>query len=667
MFFSKIKAKYDIPKILTALTAWSIILIFIIIVVFVIVSAIPAYKQFSFADIFLSNSFNLSADIHQASIWFPLSITILVTFGALLIAAPIGIKTATFIKFRLPKRLIKKAFILTQALSGIPSVIFGIFALKTLGLLTTRIFHLDSPYTIINAIIMLSFMILPTIISLTLATYNSISDSLFFSPIGLGLNKTSAIYKIFKKKAKNGIIVAIIIATGRAIGETMALSMILPSDSYENVFNGGFFEILRSSVATLSSIIATNMFSENGGPALRGVLYVFGIFLFIFILLLNSILLFINRSKNLNNSRYSKMVNKIGNFVLLVPNQIGMFFQNKMYSKKKNINQNFDMNVNDFIEHRIKTNKSIFARSYWLMFWEAFCATITFAFLMWIVLDILIGAGIVFNQEQEFVSIFDFSKNSTGQALVNTLILIIVALLVSFPIAIFSAIYLNEYCKELKAKKTITFFIDSLGACPSIIFGIFGLSLFIEILGISSGGTIGKSLLAGALTISIVILPALIRTIELGIKAIPMTVRENAYALGCSKWQTIWKIVLPQSFNHLIIAGVLVTGRIMAETAPLYLTAGLTSASQISLMNPGQTLTTRIYAQLASNDILSSNVIEYECAFLSLGIILFLIYLGYVLIPNYRWYLFRLNKYLKNLSKKFMAKSKNKNTLKTQI
>jgi phosphate transport system permease protein len=136
---------------------------------------------------------------------------------------------------------------------------------------------------------------------------------------------------------------------------------------------------------------------------------------------------------------------------------------------------------------------------------------------------------------QSTVSVFSFVNNSTGQAFMNTLLIIIIAIGVGLPLSLMIAIYLNEFAKDGRIKKTLLFFIDSLGATPSILFGMFGLIFFIQTMGMSAGGTAGKSILAGALTILIVILPVFIRTIQQALQSIPKDLRTNSYALGAGK------------------------------------------------------------------------------------------------------------------------------------
>ena len=626
------KLKSDkIGKITSVTISWFLAVIFLAIIGFIVFSSIEGFKAYGWS-IFGSLDFNLASQ--QGSVWYPLAITLLVTIGAIIIASPIGIKTATFIHFRLNKKYQKRARIVISTLSGIPSVIFGIFAYNSLWFVT-KIFGATTPYTILNAMIMLAFMILPTIISLTINSYQGISNNLITGPTALGLTKTAAIYKVYRKEATSGIIVAIIIATGRAIGETMALSMILSADNYNAL---GDSNIFLSAFKPLAVIISSYMFSETSSPALRGILYVFAIILLIIILIINALVMFVTSKRNVyKNTRWTRFERKIGEVFLYFPNLFSMAFERIMYKNSKNFDYQNESSVNFYISDRIVNHKLINLYSFKKLALEWISITISFSFLIWIIGDILIkGGNVIFVNAGGFSTIFQYTRDTTGLAIINTIIIIIVSLLVALPIAFFVALYLNEFSKDGKSKKAILFFNDSLSSAPSIIYGMFGLAFFIELLGLTSSGTMGRSLLAGALTIALVIIPTLVRTFEQALKKVPMNLRHNAYSLGCGKMETIWKIVIPFAYTSISSSIILAIGRIMAETAPLFLTAGLSSISTIGLLNPGQTLTTRIYAQIFSNNLSGANDISYECAFVAFIIILAIIYIGYGIIPIYK-------------------------------
>ncbi|TDW20607.1 phosphate ABC transporter membrane protein 2 (PhoT family) [Breznakia blatticola] len=183
--------------------------------------------------------------------------------------------------------------------------------------------------------------------------------------------------------------------------------------------------------------------------------------------------------------------------------------------------------------------------------------------------------------------------------LVGTLYTVGVTLLIATPISICSALYLHEYAKANKITEVIRFAIDGLASVPSIVYGLFGFSLFVTIL---QPFTNGYSILSGSLTLSIMILPVLIKTIEETLKTIPNELREASYALGASKVQTIFKVILPTSLNGIISAIILAIGRIVSESAPLLLTAGMVYYMPEGIFSSSRTLTTHLY-YLASEGV----------------------------------------------------------------
>ncbi len=616
-----------ISNVITSILSWSFALVFFALIIFIIYAAIPGFQEYGFKNILFASTFDLNKG--KASIWLPLCITILISLIAIILAGPIGIKTAIFIKYRLPKKYKKPTRVAVELLADIPSVIFGLFASESLGILVKKIFGLDSSYNLLTAGFMLVFMILPTVVSLTLNSLDGANKDLISAAMVLGNTRTRAIYKVIKKEVKAGIYVGIIIALARAIGETMAVSMILQSQGFNNTFDQGFWGILSSNLRTLGALISANMFAEGGGPALQGLLFAFGIFLFIFIMILNSVVMSISKPKSSKSGWYQKFVKVISNSLMIVPSALKNSFK-KLFKIKS-----FDgKDISRYLYKRVKSGK-ILTHSYtvWKMFWEWTSMIITMSFLLWITINILgYGGTAVVSSDS---TIFCFSKNTTGQAFVNTILIIILAIGIGLPLSLMIAIYLNEFAKQGKVKKILLFFIDSLGATPSILFGMFGLIFFIQTCGMSSAGVAGKSLIAGALTILIVILPTFIRTIQQALQSVPKELRTNSIALGAGKWETIRKIVLPTALQGITTAVVLSIGRILAETAPLYLTSGLSSSGSISLDNSGQTLTTRIYDQIYTADISQGLSVMYECAFITMILVLIIILISHVLIPYY--------------------------------
>lgn len=605
--------------------------LFIAVIGFVIYGSIPGFKAYGFSNIFLTATYNL--ENQQAGAWLPLCITMFVAGLALLIGGPIGIKTATFLKFRIPDKARRYVKMGVELLADIPSVVFGLFAVTFLGPVVQTIFNLPTTYNLISTSIMLAFMIMPTVVSLTLSALDSVDDSFIISPMMLGNTKTGAIYKVYKKKIRGKVVIALITALSRALGETMAVSMLLQSQNFNHVFNEGFIAIWVSYLKTLGGLIASNMFAETATANLKGLLYVYGLFLFIFVIVLNAVVKYIFRNKK--TTKQNPIIHGISIVIKFIPRQLRRLW-NKILNKGFNIEVNYDnldTTLPVYYSKRakvVRTNSNFYEG--WKIFWEVFCFTLMFSFILWMFFTLIVKGVVAVAAPS--ATVFQFGRDTTGQAIINTLLIILISVGIGFIISFTVAILINEFIGEGKLKSSFMFFIDSLGATPSIIYGMFGMIFFLQILGISSGGQSGKSLFAGALTLIFVILPAFTRTNIQALQIVPVETRQASYALGVGRWETCKKIVLPSAFQHLLTSVVLSIGRVLAETAPLYLTAGLSGGSTISLMSAGQTLTTRIYSQINSNNFANAQNIMYECAFITLILILFILLIIDIIIPK---------------------------------
>ena len=151
-------------------------------------------------------------------------------------------------------------------------------------------------------------------------------------------------------------------------------------------------------------------------------------------------------------------------------------------------------------------------------------------------------------------------------AIIGTLCLIAGSMIFAFPVGVMSAIYMNEYLKETFLKRFIRTMTNNLAGIPSIVFGLFGMALFVNTL------KFGDSILAGSLTLGLMVLPVIIRTTEEALKSVDDSLRIGSYALGATRLQTIRRVVLPVAFPNILTGMILSIGRVSGETAPILFT-----------------------------------------------------------------------------------------------
>lgn len=183
------------------------------------------------------------------------------------------------------------------------------------------------------------------------------------------------------------------------------------------------------------------------------------------------------------------------------------------------------------------------------------------------------------------------SSPSILPALVGTLSLIVIALGFSIPLGIGCAVFLTEYTdNKSKFVKFIRISTETLAGIPSIVYGLFGYLIFVDLL------KMGYSLLGGGITLSIMILPVIVRSTEESLLSVPQGLREGSYALGAGKVRTIFKVVLPSCAGGIVTAIILAAGRVISESAVLILTVGMVvDKMPVSLLSPGTSLALDIY------------------------------------------------------------------------
>ena len=175
----------------------------------------------------------------------------------------------------------------------------------------------------------------------------------------------------------------------------------------------------------------------------------------------------------------------------------------------------------------------------------------------------------------------DYSPTGGGgiwPMIVTTIYTIVISLVIATPIGILAAVYLQEYAKQGRLVRIIRFATESLTGIPSIIYGLFGAVFFVTTL------KLGMSILAASLTLTIIVLPVIIRTTEEALKTVPRSYREGSLALGTTKLQTLYKVILPSAMPGILSGIILSIGRIVGESAAIFLTAGTVAAMPESIL-----------------------------------------------------------------------------------
>lgn len=503
-----------------ALATFSVVAVFTIIG-YLFYASIPALKNTGvFAFIFGTK---WSAKTGVFGIWRMIVGTFTLTVCAVLLGGTLAVFTAIWLVFYCPKKIKKFYTQVINLLAGIPSIVYGLFGYKFLMPLLVDIFHPNNAgFGLLACTLVLSVMILPTITSIAKNSLESVPMHYYEGALALGSSKNQAVWKVLFPAAKSGIISAIILGIGRAVGETMAVQMIVGNGSGYPV--GAFVPF-----TTLTSNIVQNW--GYATPPEQSALIADGFILLLFIFILNLSLTAVKNPKE----------------------------RNKFFSRRLK-----ESNGGDTLKNYRRTGSA--QNALCIISW------VIASFVAFILVFIVV---FVFYKGFPHLSINFLFGESTHlnptltPAFVSTIMLIGLALVIALPLGIGAAIYLNEYAKKGSIfVKTVRLFIDTLAGIPSIIFGLFGMVFFVI------GMNMGYSLLAGGITLALIILPTVIRSTEQSLSEVPDSMREASYALGAGKLRTIFAVVLPQAIAGIITSVILSVGRIVNESAALIFTAG---------------------------------------------------------------------------------------------
>jgi len=568
--------------------------------------------------------------------------TILTTLIAVLIAAPLGIGCAILLGEYLPEKIRRILRPIYELLAGIPSVIYGLWGFMTLGpFLKQNIYPLitgtigkhisifsETSYIgsdIFTASFVLSIMIVPIVITLSEDAIRSVRRELKEGSLAVGATKWQTLTHVVLPQAKSGITSSIILGTGRAIGETMAVLMIMgltvriPTSIFD-------------STSTMTGVIANTFGWAFDDPLTRHALFAIAMVLFFMVFCLNVIIFRIQRPKNLDKSKSQK--NNIRSFFNNLKTKLNILKNKKRKQNKdsfiiletircdsniKNKTQ-IDGNISLF-KSNLKPMKYYFLKEKIGLIFIIFCAIFVSIFLFYILGDVIIKGAPAMRLEY-----FTEAERMAGleggflNAIIGSLYLVGVALLVAAPLSIGAAIYINEYGKKSNIfTRIILFASDTLASTPSIVFGAFGFMFFVLTMGFR------WSLLAGGLTLGIMIIPLMLRSSLESVKTVSDELREGSFALSATKWQTIVHIVIPTAIVGIISGVILSIGRAIGETAAVLLTAGYAFEIPSSPLHQVASLPNMVYNYFefsAKNPFLMDKV--YAVAFVLIIIVLIL-------------------------------------------
>ena len=436
-------------------------------------------------------------------------------------------------------------------------------------------------------------------------------DALRSIPMGIreasfamGATRWQTIYKVVLPAAKMGIVNAVVLGMGRAIGETMAVLMVV-----------GNAPVIPASVAsplsTLTSQIALDMGYSSGLH--RSALFGMGVVLFLISAGLVGIVRALSAAREGGRGRSRHRRAKAADRAV---NAVGVSFNHaegtadhapvqKLAADSVTPVTGVETISREGSRARIKRLLSSGSASgankgrtndVMLGVFRAAGVLTTLVLVLIIAFVAVNGLPVM---SLDFIFGWPHGVNAEGgifPTIVSTIYVTALAMLICTPVAVLAAVYLAEYAKQGRLVTFIRYAADTLSSVPSIVMGLFGYAMFVEAMGF------GLSMLSAALALALMMLPIVMRTTEEAIRAVPRYIRWGAYGLGATKWQVVSKIVLPSAFPRIATGIVLAIGRAIGETAVVLYTMGQAINLPVTPLDSGRPMTIHLY-QLANEGI----------------------------------------------------------------
>jgi phosphate transport system permease protein len=577
-------------------TAFFAVIVVTFILLFLLRDGYPIFTQVGPLNFLLSPDWTPTAAEPLYGI-FPLIVgTLLVTLGAMVFAVPLSIGCAIYIaELASPrmKNILKPAI---ELLAGIPSVVYGFFGLIVLTNFIRVAFDLPTGETWLAASVLLGIMALPTIVSVSEDAISSVPHEYKEGSLAIGATRWQTISQVLVPAALSGIAAAIILGIGRAVGETMAVMMVAGNAA---IIPDPFWNIL-SPLRTLTSTLGIEMGEVPVGSEHYNALFGVAVILLVITLIINlsavAFLRFLREDRKTGHTGKPFLSSVTREKIILASEMLIFALVLILLSALSSwvgplilLAGLLWISIRPFLSEN---------RAQQIAFTFITLATLIVLAILFIILQDIIINGIP-ALSWEFLTKPPLDSGRAGgiyPAIIGTLYLVVGAIAIALPLGVGAAVYLVEYTREGRVTQLIRTGIDLLNGTPSIVFGLFGFAFIVLYL------NVGVSMLAGQVTLALMVLPTIIRTTEESLKSIQQALREASLALGATKWQTTSRVVLPPALPGILTGAILSIGRAAGETAPIMFTAVVFSSRFLpdSVLDPVMALPYHLFV-LATN------------------------------------------------------------------
>jgi phosphate transport system permease protein len=487
--------------------------------------------------------------------------TVITSLIAMVIAVPLGVGTAAFLSEIAPLGLRRVGSFLVEMLAAVPSVVYGFWGLFVLAPVMQKVFTAvggpnQGGVGILSAGIVLSIMIVPYIAAVSYDVLQAVPRSQREGSLALGATRWQTIRSVVLPYAAPGIIGGGFIALGRALGETMAVTMLIGNRTYLPwpIWMATPFDLGNS----IASIIA-NEYTEATYDLYLSALTQLGVVLMLVTVVLNAAARIL--IKHVSQGRKG---------AAFFASRLAMWRRQTTPTRASGTAAATDGQPAPGSQQALASGSSS-TRSQWV---DRIMTAVLGSFFLTTVLPLFFILGYLIYQGVSSLNLAFFVNlpapvGQTGggmaNAIVGSLLLVGLATLFAVPVGLLAAIYLAEYRSD-RLGPVVRFVGELLGGVPSIVIGIFAYTLVVKPLGHFSGW-------AGSFALGVMMVPVMMRASEEALKLVPQTLRQASYALGASHWQTVLRVTVPAALPAIITAVFLAIARIAGETAPLLMTA----------------------------------------------------------------------------------------------